>query len=250
MLPWTVILVSGLLGSSHCLGMCGPFAISIGLGSKNWRSNLARQLTYGIGRIFTYSFLGMAAGFGASQLLRSHPSLIRLPAWLALLAGVILVVQGLMTLQVIRLPRLRLGHTACLAFSFLKNLLNQPNGVGVFLAGIATGFLPCGLVYSFLALAASSAHLGYGALTMMLFGLGTLPAMILTGYGGTVLSVSARTRLIQIAALAVVLAGGLSISRGYSFLTAEILTLEDAQHACPYCTDEPATERSTPQAGP
>lgn len=59
----SLIFLSGLLGSAHCIGMCGGFALSIGVGSKSWKNNLARQTVYTLGRAFTYAFLGALVGF-------------------------------------------------------------------------------------------------------------------------------------------------------------------------------------------
>jgi sulfite exporter TauE/SafE len=90
----------------------------------------------------------------------------------------------------------------------------------VFLAGLVNGLLPCGLVYAYLALAASSAEPWQGALTMAAFGLGTIPILALVGTGGHFLSRTARWRLLRLAAWCVVLTGVLSILRGISAVAA------------------------------
>ena len=86
-------------------------------------------------------------------------------------------------------------------------------GLGnAFFAGVFTGFLPCGLVYAFLALASATQNIFAGWLTMLAFGLGTMPIMVLTGLGGGLLTFRARRRVFQIAGWCVVLAGVLSVS--------------------------------------
>ncbi len=57
MIELPLVLLGGLLGSSHCIGMCGGFAISIGLGNRRLSSHVLRQLVYSSGRVFTYAFL-------------------------------------------------------------------------------------------------------------------------------------------------------------------------------------------------
>ena len=66
MIEWPLLVASGLLGSAHCLGMCGPFALAIGSRSSDWRDNMRRQACYSVGRIFTYAVLGAAAAFAVN----------------------------------------------------------------------------------------------------------------------------------------------------------------------------------------
>ena len=91
------------------------------------------------------------------------------------------------------------------------------------------GLLPCGLVYAYLALAAGSGGVWHGWATMALFGLGTVPTMVLVGCGGSALSGTWRFRLFRIAAWCVVLTGVISVARGLGFLVAS------APAACPGC---------------
>jgi sulfite exporter TauE/SafE len=103
----------------------------------------------------------------------------------------------------------------------------------VFLGGVVNGLLPCGLVYAYLALAASSGGPLRGGLTMALFGLGTMPLLTAIGCGGQVLSLTARRRVFQLAAWCVVLAGLLSVGRGVGALQLRGL---DEGPVCPLCS--------------
>jgi sulfite exporter TauE/SafE len=85
---------------------------------------------------------------------------------------------------------------------------------GTFGAGVATGFLPCGLVYSFLALAVASGGLESGLMQMAMFGLGTVPAMVLVGCGGKLLTIGMRQRVYRLAACFVIALGALTVWRG------------------------------------
>ena len=95
----------------------------------------------------------------------------------------------------------------CLAGTFVGPFLNSPRLSNVLLAGVLTGFLPCGLVYGYLALASSSASIRDGLLTMCIFGAGTGPLMILAGTGASLLSHGRRRNLLRISAVCVVLTG-------------------------------------------
>ena len=227
-----LIALGGLLGSSHCLGMCGPFAITIGLGTGGWWSGLARQLAYSFGRIFTYSCAGALVGYGGLRLAGRGDSFGYLQAAFCVFAGMLLIVQGLASLHL--LPRFVAHKGPNLACGALRNfggLLRSRRLTHVFLAGLFTGFLPCGLVYAYLALAASTADLFHGLATMAVFGTGTMPAMVLVGAGGQLLSLAVRRRLFQVAAICVILTGVLTIDRGaraWSQAASENRT-------CPYC---------------
>jgi len=83
----------------------------------------------------------------------------------------------------------------------------------VFVAGLATGFLPCGLVYAFLAAAVATGNVLKGMLVMACFGLGTVPAMAAIGCGSRVLSLRLRQHVFRLAACFVVLLGGATIYR-------------------------------------
>lgn len=230
-----LVFVAGLLGSSHCLGMCGPFALSIGSGATSWPNNLLRQTLYSLGRLFTYGTLGAAAGFAGLRLTQSLPAIVSIPAVLALVAGVWMLYTGLSAAGV--LPR-RAGTSVgggCLAGSWFAPFLEDRHGTGFFLAGMFTGLLPCGLVYAFCTLAASSTSLFRGSATMLAFGSGTIPLMLLAGLGGGLLRWEARRRLLHLAAWCVVAGGLISIARGTSALWA---LDSNSQSACPFCSGD------------
>jgi sulfite exporter TauE/SafE len=245
MIELPLVFIGGLLGSAHCIGMCGPLALALGgttgqggtrLGATH---NLKRQLAFSGGRIFTYGFGGAVAGYGGYWL--SHhggptvveAQMVQVQAWLAMAAGVVLVVMGLMTAGVF--PHWvvsRMAHVPCLSGKWVKTFLMAPGLGNALLAGVFTGFIPCGLVYGFLALAASAAGPLRGWLTMVCFGLGTVPLMVLAGCGGSLLNLTTRARVFQIAAWCVVLTGILSFARGVGYLN---VAGDVAAGNCPLC---------------
>lgn len=232
MLEWPLLFCAGFLGSAHCVGMCGGFVISIGAATTNWRDNLSRQLLYSAGRIFTYTILGASAGFAGWRVARLAPSGLSIAAWLAIGAGCLLVIQGLASTGLLRKRTLGAGERGCLASSFFGGMLRLPGRSAAFLAGLATGLLPCGLLYGMIAMAASTRDLLLGAGSLAFFGLGTMPVMLLTGCGGGLLGVTARRRLYHLAAWCLILTGCVSIARGIVFLSR---TGSDAEAACPFC---------------
>jgi len=213
-----LVFVAGVLGSSHCIGMCGPFALTIGSGAADWKVNVGRQLLYTLGRVFTYAVFGAVAGAAGLYLQQQVPALVNVAALLAIVAGLFLLYQGLLAARVIRRRTPNASGVPCLAGDFFANFLKSPGLHNVFLAGLFTGMLPCGLVYGFLALAASSGDLATGAGLMIAFGLGTAPVMILTGCGSSLLSLAARKHIYRVAAWCVILTGLISIARGAGFV--------------------------------
>jgi uncharacterized protein len=228
-----LVFLGGLLGSSHCIGMCGPLALALGVTEERFVANLRRQLVFSIGRILTYGFGGALAAYAGWWLGRWPAAAFNVQAVLAIVAGAALVLLGLSGADL--LPRLRFGRFApqtCSAATGLKTLLRAPGLGSALLAGVFTGFIPCGLVYAFLAVAASTGDVIHGWLTMVAFGAGTVPLMVLAGSGGSLLSLGTRARVLRFAAACVVVVGLISITRGAGYLT---LTADSIPAGCPFC---------------
>lgn len=206
--------VGGVLGSAHCIGMCGGFAAAIGATQRPFWPTLRRQLVYSSGRIFTYAFLGALGGFAGLWLAQFRTPLVGAQQLFSIIAGVIMLLVGL---SVLGLLNVRLGPPRVLSEivgPIYRHFFAARNLPGTFGAGVATGFLPCGLVYSFLALAVSSGRLESGLAQMAMFGLGTVPAMVLVGCGGHLLTHRMRQRVYRVAACFVIALGALTVWRG------------------------------------
>lgn len=224
--------IGGLLGSTHCVGMCGPFAAVIGLRAKSFGASLRAQLLYSAGRILTYAVLGGISGFAGKRLASAAPQLVNVPAILCLLAGVLLVREGLAATGL--WPR-RIGGGSgggCLLGPMFGALLRMPGARNTFAAGVFTGMLPCGLLYAYVALAAGTGDLIGGSLLMIVFGLGTVPLMTLAGCGAGLLSATAQQRLWRVAGWAVVMTGALTVARGAAFLQTKPA---EQPPPCPFC---------------
>jgi sulfite exporter TauE/SafE len=226
-MEYLLILLGGMLGSGHCVGMCGAFAIMLGQGDHSSSRNLSRQLFYSSGRVLTYALLGAMCGFGGWRLNTDLTSVLNLQALLSVFAGLLLVCEGLFSLGWLRRPFV----SACPGASEFAALLRARSGMAVFAAGLLNGLLPCGLVYAYLALSSSSADMLQGALIMIAFGLGTWPAMILTGMAGAFMKGELRKRIVALAAVALFATGILTISRG-------VLAFKNSateESSCPFC---------------
>lgn len=243
MIELPLVFLGGLLGASHCVGMCGGFAVMIGVAHSDWRRNLRAQLAYSAGRIVTYCVLGAAAGQIGMRLERFAGGWVNIPAALCILAGLFLIVEGLAAAGFdLRKWRRSVGGQAphCTMIPLMASVLKIPGARNAFAAGLLTSLIPCGLVYAFLSLAATSGNFAAGMLVMGVFGLGTVPLMLTTGATASMLTLVQRRRMMYVAAWCVVLTGFITVARGAGVL--DLGTGSERMH-CPFCsTIEPAAE--------
>lgn len=176
--PAGAAFLLGLSGAGHCLGMCGGIAAALSLGGGGSAVN---TLAYHGGRIGSYAAAGAVVGLAAGS--------VAAPAWtlgLRYLAGALLVLMGLYVADWWRaLAQLeRIGAVLWRPLQKLgQGFLSVQHWPGALGLGLCWGLMPCGLIYSALALAATTGSAPGAAGMMLLFGLGTLPAMVATGLG-------------------------------------------------------------------
>ena len=189
--PWTAFLV-GLVGSLHCVGMCGPIALALPRSGPSRLRLLSGRVLYNTGRVMTYSLMGLVVG-----LLGQGISLAGYQQGLSIALGVLLLLALLFSVNLeskfIALPlidRLMLRLRKALG-----KLLGQPRQGAMLTIGVLNGFLPCGFVYIGLAGAISTGSGLGGAAYMALFGLGTYPLMLATSMLGGLLGPGIRQRL-------------------------------------------------------
>ena len=206
------IFLMGIVGSIHCVGMCGGFALAIAQRSGNQRDFLIRQVFYYLGKTTTYMLMGGVAGglghvvvgaFGGPQEI------------LSIALGAVLILVGLGLLGWFKGPRFT---TSLARWKPLSNamgrLMKEKNRPATFGLGVLNGFLPCGLVYGALAIAVVSERALAGALYMGVFGLATIPALFALASLGALMKPVWRHRLNQVSGLIVMLAGIITIARG------------------------------------
>lgn len=167
--------LAGLLGSGHCFGMCG--GIAAGLGAMAKGRAVIPALQFNLARLFSYAVLGMIA----ATVLSGASDLMPIARWLRLLTAVMILLIGLKFLFNFRgIEFIERGGAGLWKkiMPFAMKAGNRQDGIGRVLLGVCWGFIPCGLVYTVLMTAASTANPVGGAATMLAFGFGTLPAMI------------------------------------------------------------------------
>jgi len=183
----------GLLGSAHCLGMCGGLASALGLNSINAKASPALLLAYNIGRIGSYCIAGLivgALGFWLSKQLSAFIVLRYLAATMLMLMGLYIAqwFNGIIWAEKLGSKLWPFIHPLAKRFMPINSIRDA------ILVGMVWGWLPCGLVYSALIWASLEASLVGSFLIMLFFGLGTLPAMLASGYFAQSLSRFVRQR--------------------------------------------------------
>lgn len=163
-----IAFTMGLLGSLHCLGMCGPIALAIPVADPTPSKRILAVITYNIGRILVYSMFGLLAGMIGQNIA------------LAGYQQVLSVVAGVLILLFLFTP-LSKKIVSIQAFGMFKsmfgNLVKKKTPWSIFLLGVINGFLPCGMVYMALAGSVTTGDVLGGALFMAAFGAGTFPMM-------------------------------------------------------------------------
>ncbi|MBT8220957.1 MAG: sulfite exporter TauE/SafE family protein [Bacteroidia bacterium] len=173
---WYIAFTLGLMGSLHCVGMCGPLAIAFSKGKQNSKfSNLIASLSYNFGRTITYAVLGLLFG-----LLGSFLFLADLQKVLSIALGLILVTSFLFSID---LDQKISGSSYFKTFyqkvqNILQAIMKKADTYPSILLGLANGLLPCGLVYLALAGALATGNLLLGMAFMFIFGLGTIPMLL------------------------------------------------------------------------
>ena len=221
----------GLLGSLHCVGMCGPIALALPNASKGWGA-VAGALLYNLGRILTYLLLGLIIGaFGRGLFLAGVQS------WFSVILGILLIVVAILSLNVEtyikRFPPVqRLQNWVSRS---MAKLLRREGLQINFLIGALNGLLPCGLVYVAIAGAVLSDTWMQSALYMGGFGAGTLPLMLGTALAGQFISLNWRQRLRRLSPILLGLFGLYFMARGINFHLPETMRFWEIGQEIPVC---------------
>ncbi|MDD2899147.1 MAG: sulfite exporter TauE/SafE family protein [Desulfuromonadaceae bacterium] len=185
---------AGLAGSGHCLGMCGGIVSALSLSHRNASAaqRLLYNLLYHVGRICTYSLLGLFVGLAA----QAGTVDVLKPAfrWLFLAANLFVTAIGIFTLLGVR--SFGISSLDGSGWGFLNGWLSRLKSGGSVLNALPTGFLmgflPCGLVYGVLISAATSGSALKGGSMMFAFGCGTIPVLLAYGQVASTLSALGR----------------------------------------------------------
>ncbi|MDX2190906.1 MAG: sulfite exporter TauE/SafE family protein [Bacteroidota bacterium] len=198
--------LTGIVGSMHCLGMCGPIAMALPVGKLNIQTKIFSISAYHFGRIFMYSILGICIG-----LIGKSFAIAGLQQWVSIFSGIFLIL--------IFIPNFNIHITYVSTGMFkLKQLLSaqlSKKGIYNFLfTGFLNGLLPCGLVYVALTAALCNSDPITSAGFMLFFGFGTIPALFSIVWISSILSVQKRQIISKFSPIFAVFIGLLLITRG------------------------------------
>lgn len=184
-------LVMGGAGSLHCIGMCGPLALSLPISNSNHKARFAGSLLYNLGRIITYGCIGALLG-----MLGSSFKMLGMQQALSIALGIIILLF-LLWPKTFLFTKADAGIQKWFAKirQQLGALFKQQKYSSLLWIGILNGLLPCGLVYMAASVALASASVWASALYMMVFGLGTLPLMWSLSFFGSFISVNTRATI-------------------------------------------------------
>ncbi len=172
--------ILGLVGSLHCVGMCGPLTLLLPTDTSSKIRFLTGRLLYNLGRISTYALLGILIGFMGEQV-----AVFVSQKWVSIGFGILIII-GLIVYH---------SFNKSLRFVYFNSRLNnwvsslfgkagkRPFFVSQYTFGLVNGLLPCGMVYAALAGAFLQVQVWEGGVYMLLFGLGTVPLMLLASLG-------------------------------------------------------------------
>lgn len=209
---WTGFVV-GILGSLHCIGMCGPIAAALPTGFTSRKRLIVSRLLYNAGRTVTYGVMGAICGMIGQTI-----AMAGLQRGLSVAAGIVILLAVLLPSKWLR----RLIPTAAVASltSRVKKIwgrMFQSGSLGaLFTIGLLNGLLPCGFLYVGLAAAAATGSVVNATLYMLLFGLGTMPSLLAVSLFGPMLGQNVRRRLRGLLPVGAIVLGLLLVLRGMS----------------------------------
>lgn len=211
-------LGSGFLGGfGHCVGMCGPIAAAVSLGGAPGRSPRAAagvHCLYNLGRVTTYTCIGMTMGF-AGSFVDVAGRMTGLQSAAAVIAGALMIVLGAGAAGAATATRRLEARALGRLFGAVRRVLEGAGGGRVYPLGLLLGFLPCGLSLSAFMGAAATGSPVRGLLFAFLFAAGTLPAMMLAGTVTAWLGAAARGVLYRAGGVCVAGLGLLFLLRGF-----------------------------------
>lgn len=191
---WQIIIPAlglGIISSFHCIGMCGPIALSLPVQHYNAGNKYLGIILYNIGRVVTYSLLGLIFGlFGRGIYLTGGLQLFSILSGIVILSYVLLYA---FRYKINRLPNLNRANN--LIINVIGKYIKGTSIYTMFFVGILNGLLPCGMVYFALIGAVATGSTTSGVAFMAAYGLGTLPMMFMVTFIGGIIKFSLRSKM-------------------------------------------------------
>ena len=208
---------ASFLGSAHCVGMCGPYVALCGArlapDGASARLLFGLRLLFNAGRVAVYAVIGLLAGaFGQVALALAARS--GLSGAVAIVAGLLVALFGVALMGGARDPGRLIARSGLdtLIRGGARSAFRAPPYLSAFLLGSLQGSFPCALVYGAASRAAVAGSAGLGAVTMVVFGLGTVPAIL--ALASIPKGVTLRVRVWRWAGVFLVAVGVLLVLRG------------------------------------
>ncbi len=213
----TMALLTGLLGSGHCIGMCGGLVAALSLSDTGKRGGMLFQFLYNVGRITTYTGIGLLVGWLGSAFAYAN-TMAGLSRGLLIGSDLFVIVlglgsAGLLKIREINLMQLEFPGPVQKITRGVARLKTLPPFLAALPLGLIMGFLPCGFLYAMIIAAGQSTGAANGALMMLSFGLGTLPALFLFGSTAHRLTLKRRAIMLRWAGIMVALMGTYNLYR-------------------------------------
>ncbi|MBF0622199.1 MAG: sulfite exporter TauE/SafE family protein [Magnetococcales bacterium] len=220
---WTelwLVFTGGLLGSGHCVGMCGGLIAAYSLNQSAplrhlpvWHpKRLTPHLLYHTGRIGTYMIIGATIGLVGS-LFTITSQLAGMSGMVEIIAGAAMILMGLGALGV-RFLFIEGNKPSSRLVMIASMLLKKGGPLSTLLLGVVTGLLPCSMHWMFQAKAAATGSWSGGMMVMAAFGLGALLPLTAFGFISTLLGQTHRQRMLKAAGILVIILGGMTLSHG------------------------------------
>jgi len=213
-LNYLLAFTAGILGSGHCVGMCGALVSSFFMKAK--KGDMRLYAAYHGARITVYMMFGaLAALLGVT--LASAEFISKIQGYLQVFVGLFVILLALDMLKLLPFhlsfgifPKYLLRHG-------LSKASTKGAATGAAMAGMVNGFMPCPLTLSIAVTATTAESPISGGLLMLAFGIGTLPSMLFISVAFSKLSVKARGYMLKGAATVVLIMGSITMTRGIMF---------------------------------
>jgi sulfite exporter TauE/SafE len=212
----TTVFIASLVGSLHCVGMCGPFALLAGSSARSRSAAVLPTLAYSFGRLFTYSILGLICGALGLAINQTGSGLHHWQQSATYVAGLLMILIGIIALVrwwglKVQLPSVAQPLQKTLQYFFQKTLGLQPLPRALVI-GMLTSLMPCGWLYTFGITAAGTGSPWWGMVLMLVFWAGTVPIMSALMLGLSGISHRVQTQLPAVMASLVIAMGGFTLA--------------------------------------
>ncbi len=238
MIEYGLIFLTGLLTSLHCIGMCGAIILAYSANSveRNGQnvkaSGFILHAAYNGGRIFSYALVGAVVGLVGVAL----ASIRQIGEVISIVGGGVMIIAGIAMADVVKFPTaIKLGGASNAMMKLHGSLLRERTVRSKLLLGFLTPLLPCGILYPMIAKAAVAGSVLKGATTMLVFGLGMAPSLMLLGSVSSFFSARMRKGSEILAAITIILMGVILILRGFHIPYLNWMSAMSGEEKCPGC---------------